>query len=186
MLSDHAEMMGQHGLWQKFCPYEEAIRVPWAMRWPAAFQPGTRCRVDASHVDVAATLLALAGVEVEPLGLEGESLVPYLKGAEPDPPARDCFVQYNVARNFADWHGVENWRAMVRRPWKYVLHENGETELYHLGDDPASWPTWRAVPKIPRRRPRSRRPCWHGRGAPGTPLWNNWRRGAAVEPPGSR
>ena len=136
MLSDHAEMMGQHGLWQKFCPYEEAIRVPWAMRWPAAFKPGARCRMDASHVDVAATLLALAGVEVESLGLEGENLVPYLSGAEPEPQARDCFVQYNVARNFASWHGVENWRAIVRRPWKYVLHENGETELYHLVDDP--------------------------------------------------
>ena len=45
-------------------------------------------------------------------------------------------MQYNVARNFASWHGVENWRAIVRRPWKYVLHENGETELYHLGEDP--------------------------------------------------
>ena len=136
MLSDHAEMMGQHGLWQKFCPYEEAIRVPWAMRWPAAFKPGGRCRTDASHVDVAATLLALAGVDVESLGLEGENLVPYLKGTEPEPRSRDCFVQYNVARNFASWHGVENWRAIVRRPWKYVLHENGETELYHLVDDP--------------------------------------------------
>ena len=83
-----------------------------------------------------ATLLSLAGVEVESLGLEGESLAPYLTGAEPEPRTRDCFVQYNLARNFAAWHGVENWRAMVRRPWKYVLHENGETELYHLGDDP--------------------------------------------------
>ena len=106
------------------------------MRWPAAFKPDRRCRMDASHVDVAATLLGLAGVEVESLGLEGENLVPYLSGAEPEPRSRDCFVQYNVARNFASWHGVENWRAIVRRPWKYVLHENGETELYHLVDDP--------------------------------------------------
>ena len=25
---------------------------------------------------------------------------------------------------------------MVRRPWKYVMHENSETELYNLVNDP--------------------------------------------------
>jgi len=39
--------------------------------------------------------------------------------------------------NSADWHGIENWRAIIRRPWKYVLHENGEEELYNIVDDPA-------------------------------------------------
>ena len=136
MMSDHAEMMGQHGLWQKFCPYEEALRVPWVMRWPNLFRSGTRCSLDVSHVDVAATILSVAGVDIEELGLEGENLLPYLAGDETEPNFRDCFAQYNLAPNFSSWHGVENWRAMVRRPWKYVMHENSETELYNLVNDP--------------------------------------------------
>ena len=136
MLSDHAEMMGQHGLWQKFCPYEEAIRVPWAMRWPAAFKPGSALSDGRQPCGRGCHAAGPGRSGGESLGLEGENLVPYLSGAEPEPRSRDCFVQYNVARNFASWHGVENWRAIVRRPWKYVLHENGETELYHLVDDP--------------------------------------------------
>ena len=135
MLSDHGEMMGQHGLWQKFCPYEEAVRVPWVMRWPGVIPTGSRCTMDVSHVDVAPTLLSAAGVDVEPLDLEGENLLPYLAGGREEPAARDCFTQYNLAPDFKDWHGVENWRMILRRPWKFVLHENGDTELYDIIND---------------------------------------------------
>jgi arylsulfatase A-like enzyme len=136
MLSDHGEMMGQHGLWQKFCPYEEALRVPWAMRWPGMIEPGTRCDADVSHVDVAATLLDAGGVDVEALALEGRSLLPSLTRREPLT-ARDCFSQYNVVRSFEEgWHGVENWRLIYRNPWKLAFHENGEREFYHLENDP--------------------------------------------------
>jgi arylsulfatase A-like enzyme len=136
MVSDHGEMMGQHGLWQKFCPYEEALRVPWVLRWPGRIKPGRSCRMDVSHVDVAATLLAAGGVEVDALSLEGENLLPYLADDRPKPAARDCFAQYNVAPDFRPWHGVESWRALIRKPWKYVLHQNGEVELYNHLDDP--------------------------------------------------
>ena len=107
------------------------------MRWPGVIPPGGRCSMDASHVDVAATLLAAAGVEVENLELEGEDLMPYFAGQRPEPETRDCFSQYNVVRSFSEgWHGIENWRMIFRRPWKFVLHENGERELYNLSSDP--------------------------------------------------
>ena len=136
MISDHGEMMGQHGLWQKFCPYEEALRVPWVMRWPGVIPAGSRCSFDVSGVDVAATLLSAGGVDAETLGLEGENLLPFITGSRTAPRERDCFSQYNLAPTFTSWHGVENWRLIVRRPWKYVLHENGEQELYDLVADP--------------------------------------------------
>ena len=93
--------------------------------------------MDVSHVDVAPTLLSAAGVDVEPLDLEGENLLPYLAGEREEPAARDCFTQYNLAPDFKDWHGVENWRMILRRPWKFVLHENGDTELYDIINDPS-------------------------------------------------
>lgn len=136
MISDHGEMLGQHGLWQKFCPYEEALRVPWVMRWPGTIEPGNRCTVDASHVDIAPTLLNAAGIDCRQLDMEGENLMPMIAGERAPEPARDCFSQYTLAPDFKQWHGVQNWRAIIRRPWKYVLHQNGESELFNLEDDP--------------------------------------------------
>ena len=136
MISDHGEMLGQHGLWQKFCPYEEALRVPWAMRWPGRIAPGRRCTVDVSHVDIAPTLLSAAGIDVGELNMEGGNLLALSATDRPDVAVRDCFSQYTLAPDFEGWHGVQNWRAIVRRPWKFVWHQNGESELYHLQQDP--------------------------------------------------
>lgn len=107
MISDHGEMMGQHGLWHKFCPYEEALRVPWVMRWPGVIKPGTRCDLDMSHVDVAATLLATGGVDVEALGLEGENLLPYLTGRLPEPSSRQVLKLVGI------FHKVVEFRFSV-------------------------------------------------------------------------
>jgi len=136
MVSDHGDMLGQHELSQKMCPYEEAVRVPCVMRWPGVIPQGTRCQLDVSHTDIAATLLAAAGMDVDSMQLEGENLLPYLQGKQQPSNSRDCFVQYNMSPFQAEWQGVENWRVLVRRPWKYVLHENNVVELYHLVDDP--------------------------------------------------
>jgi choline-sulfatase len=136
MLSDHGEQMGQHGLWQKFCPYEEALRVPLVVRWPGVIDAGSRLSMDVSHVDVAATLLAAGGLDPAEAEVEGEDLLPYITGQHDQPESRDCFTQYNLAPDFASWHGVPSWRCLVRRPWKYVLHADGQQELYHLIHDP--------------------------------------------------
>ncbi len=136
MLSDHGEMLGQHGLNQKMCPYEENLRVPCVMRLPGVIAPESRCTTDVSMIDLAPTILAAAGVETGPLNMEGENLLPYLTGQTPPPDRRDCFSQCDLTPFEQTWHGVENWRLIVRRPWKYVLHQNGETELYQIENDP--------------------------------------------------
>jgi len=136
MLADHGDMFGQHGLSQIFCPYEEVLRVPCAIRRPGVIAPGSQCDMDASGVDIAPTVLAAAGIDPETLAMEGENLLPYLRGEKDEPPSRDCFAEYNLSPFFATWQGVQNWRCLVRRPWKYVLHENGEAELFNLVEDP--------------------------------------------------
>ena len=136
MLADHGDMFGQHELAQIFCPYEEVLRVPCAIRWPGVIGPGSQCEMDASGVDIAPTIMAAAGIDPETLAMEGENLLPYLSGEKDQPPSRDCFAEYNLSPFFATWQGVENWRCLVRRPWKYVLHENGEAELFNLVEDP--------------------------------------------------
>jgi len=64
--------------------YEGGIREPFIIRWPGVTQPGSRCDVPVINVDLFPTFLAAAGAPV-PAGkvLDGESLLPLLKGEAP-------------------------------------------------------------------------------------------------------
>jgi len=136
MVSDHGDMMGQHALSQKMCPYEEAVRVPCVIAWPGRIQPGTRLSMDVGLQDIAPTLLDACGLGADAERMDGESLLPHLTGERPEPEQRDCFIEYTMSPFQREWQGIEDWRCIVRRPWKYVLHRDGQRELFHLQDDP--------------------------------------------------
>ena len=74
--SDHGEMAGQHGIWQKCCFYEASCRVPLIVRWPGV-PAGMRVESNVSLVDVMPTVMDMAGIEV-PGGLPGESLLAFV------------------------------------------------------------------------------------------------------------
>lgn len=76
--SDHGEMLGQHGVWEKQKFFEGSVRVPLFVRWPRRFGPG-RLTQNVNLCDLFATLGELAGVPV-PDGLDSRSLVPLLTG----------------------------------------------------------------------------------------------------------
>lgn len=79
--SDHGEMLGEHGIWEKQKFFEASARVPLIIRWPRRFQP----RIVEENVnlcDLFATLCDLAGIDLpesEP-GLDSRSLVPLMQG----------------------------------------------------------------------------------------------------------
>lgn len=134
MTADHGEMLGQHGLAHKMCPYDENLRVPLAMRWPGVIRAGTRISTDVSQIDIAPTVLAAAGIPPDP-AWEGENLLEYASGRKRAPSSRDVFTQYNLGPDW-DFHEVHNWRLVVRRPWKYIFHESYGPEMYNLEKDP--------------------------------------------------
>lgn len=70
--SDHGEMLGDHGLWQKFQFYEPSCGVPLLMRAPGLAPAGEVCKMVLSHVQIAATVMDLCGAPV-PDGLDGAS-----------------------------------------------------------------------------------------------------------------
>jgi len=84
--SDHGEMLGQHGIWEKQKFFEASARVPLIIRWPRRFQP----RVVEENVnlcDLFATLCDLAGIPmpspeetVNGAGFDSRSLVPLMEG----------------------------------------------------------------------------------------------------------
>jgi arylsulfatase len=85
--ADHGEMVGSHGLRQKGnLVYDENFHVPLIISHPDV-EGGTKTDALASAVDLAPTLLALAGVKADVVdsefpSLHGHSLVPVLDGGE--------------------------------------------------------------------------------------------------------
>ncbi len=79
--SDHGDMMGQHGIWEKTRFYEGSVRVPLLVRYPRRFQGGSTVTANVSLCDLYATLCDLAGLPI-PEGLDSRSTVGLMSGSE--------------------------------------------------------------------------------------------------------
>lgn len=145
-MSDHGEMLGDHGLRWKGCRfYEGLVRVPLIMSWPGRFRTDLRCPALVELIDLAPTLLELAGTAV-PERMQGRSLVPLLTGAGATAgPHRDqvrCeyYHALNPARLPASPGRVRahGYGTMLRteRYKLCVYHGIDHGELFDLQDDP--------------------------------------------------
>jgi choline-sulfatase len=137
MVTDHGVMNGQHGLHNMMCPYEEAVRVPFFMRLPGLVPAGLRCTAPVSLVDLAPTVLSIAGIS-PPADLPGINLLELVNNPPPSLLQRDVFSEFCLDESW-DWHKGRDWRLVVRGPWKFVFHDGGEQELYNLEED--AWET---------------------------------------------
>jgi choline-sulfatase len=124
--SDHGDMLGERGLWYKMSYFEHACRIPLIIR-----TPGHSGRtLNASHVgllDLAPTLLDLAGLEVPPI-MDGSSLLPLMSGSTDS-------VRTVVGEYLGE--GAIAPIFMIRRgPWKFVWSQPDGAQLYDVDDDP--------------------------------------------------
>ena len=71
------EGLGDHGHWGHGILYQEQIRVPLIFSGPG-IEPGRVVESAVEHVDLAPTLLDLAGAAIDPADFDGRSLVPAL------------------------------------------------------------------------------------------------------------
>src|SRR5262249_28039084 len=62
--SDHGDMLGSQGARLKRKPWEESIRVPGILHYPARVKAGRTSDALLSHIDLAPTLLSLCGAMV--------------------------------------------------------------------------------------------------------------------------
>lgn len=149
--SDHGLLHGEHGLGGKVLLYEPSIRVPLVVYDPRRSAPATVAASDAlvALVDIAPTVLELAGVSVE-AEMQGMSLQPLLQGGEAE--WRDAlFLENNMTiQNYPRMEGVrtQQWKYVgyfdKAKDQKYedmlVASINGEQpvyeELFNLIDDP--------------------------------------------------
>ena len=89
--SDHGEMLGDRGLWQKFQFYEGSCGVPLIVRAPGAQEAGSVCRMPVSHVQLLPSLAEWSGVAM-PGDHDGESFARQVRKPS-DVPARQPFMQ---------------------------------------------------------------------------------------------
>lgn len=132
--ADHGDNLGSHGLVQKCTPNEEAVRVPFLLRWPTGRLKGVNSARVASLVDVAPTLLELANVPI-PGHMHGRSLVPHLRNRGPDDGEAPAFIEMpqGVAVRTARYKMFVPFRQTDSKP--PVLHEE-PSQLFDLDTDP--------------------------------------------------
>ncbi|MEF2071869.1 choline-sulfatase [Consotaella aegiceratis] len=126
-LSDHGDMLGEHGLWFKMSFLDGSARVPLMIASPDL--PPGRIDTPVSSMDVTPTLADLARIdlsEIRPF-TDGESLVPLAHGTPRTSPVR---MEYAA-------EGTEAPMVALRRDrWKYIHCELDPPQLFDLVGDP--------------------------------------------------
>jgi N-acetylglucosamine-6-sulfatase len=133
--SDNGYFLGEHRRNDKRLAYEESIRVPFVMRYPALIPAGTTVKAPCVNIDVAPTFLELAGAEPD-AQFQGRSLLPVLDGETPDDWREYVFYQY-FQEQYAP--GIPTMLAVRTDRWKYIHHPDLPEdigELYDLAADP--------------------------------------------------
>jgi uncharacterized sulfatase len=133
LLGDHGWMLGEHGLWQKGCLFEECARVPLIIAGSRSAAANQRCDRLVELLDVYPTLADLCSLRA-PKNLEGKSIRPLL--ANPSLPWKDmAFTQ--VLRTEPPSSPLLG-RSVRTERWRYTEWDEGKkgVELYDHGTDP--------------------------------------------------
>jgi len=138
-LGDNGYLWGEHRRDLKSCPYDECLRVPFVVRYPALVRRPRVERAPVTNVDVAPTLAELAGIDPATLEppVDGRSMRRLLAGTETAWPSEILGEGWGNAPRPGDPKPPIPTFALVRGPrWKYVEYCTGEVELYDLVRDP--------------------------------------------------
>jgi len=131
--SDNGFFWGEHrrggtGRW----PYEESIRIPFIVKAPGFIdRPGQRAEQMILNIDLAPTLLEMAGVPV-PDEMEGQSFLRILQS--PSSPGRRAWL-YEYFRDFP--FRVPTTRAVRTERYMYIEFQGRRgRELYDIQNEP--------------------------------------------------
>ncbi|MFN0009687.1 MAG: sulfatase [Planctomycetota bacterium] len=125
--ADHGEEFFEHGgKGHQKTLFDEVVRIPLIVRWPGRLQAGTLVRDQVRLVDLAPTILSLAGITQRP-PMQGRDISPLLRG-EPMTP-EPALIELLVDRN--DIRGSRGEAEKVIS-WRHA----GTSFLYDLVRDP--------------------------------------------------
>jgi choline-sulfatase len=120
--SDHGEMLGDHGLFNKSLAYEASLRVPLIVGGPGT--AGGRVSDSlVEQIDLDLTLCEVAALDPQP-NLNGRPFAPVLGG--------------ELTAHRADTvAALGHPRCLRTERYKYIENYNDAAELYDLAEDPA-------------------------------------------------
>lgn len=130
--SDQGFYMGEHGWFDKRFMYEESFRTPLLMRLPGGKKGDIPQLVQ--NIDYAPTFLELAGVPI-PSDIQGESLLPLLKGEQPADWRTSLYYHYY---EYPGEHSVKRHYGVRDDRYKLIhfYKDIDSWELYDLQEDP--------------------------------------------------
>ncbi|MHC4917123.1 MAG: sulfatase family protein [Planctomycetota bacterium] len=145
--SDQGFFLGDHGWYDKRFMYEESLRMPFVIRYPAGIEAGAVSADMILNVDFAPTFLDYAGIDV-PEGFQGISFRPLLEGTTPDGWQDSMYYRYwmhmDGAHNVWAHYGVRTHKHKLIYYYGEALGQKGAHdeprppywELYDLEKDP--------------------------------------------------
>ena len=144
--SDQGFMLGEHDYIDKRWMYEESMRIPLLVRYPAVAEGGTKRRALIANVDFAPTMLELAGESV-PAEMQGRSFAKLLGGETPPDWRTSVYYRYwmHMAHHDNPAHyGIRTERYKLIFFYGLALDAEGAVdektqpgwELYDLKEDP--------------------------------------------------
>ena len=131
--SDQGFFLGDHGWFDKRFIYEESIRMPFVVRWPAGIKAGSVSDKMVLNVDFAPTFLEAAGVR-GPEEMQGRSFLSILRG--------ESTADWRTSMYYRYYHYPKDHRVQphygVRTDHHKLVYFNkiNEWELFDLQRDP--------------------------------------------------
>ncbi len=135
-ITDNAPLRGGKGML-----YEGGTRVPMIVRWPGVAPRGRVCGEPAIHVDIAPTLMEMAGARAADHAdqpFDGVSLMPLIRDPRKRLPIRSIHQHmpgYLEGRHPGRWR-TSPAASVIEGDWKLIeFFEDGRLELYNLRTD---------------------------------------------------
>ncbi len=132
--SDHGDMFGSQGINRKSVPWDESIRVPFLLRWPAGLPRGA-LPLPMDAPDIMPTLLGLCGLAI-PAAVQGQDYSAVLRGEQAL--SGDEAALLNLPAAFANVleHGFKAYRGLRTQRYTYVRNTDGPWLLFDNETDP--------------------------------------------------
>ncbi len=142
--SDHGDYHGDHWLGEKELFHEQIVRVPMIIYDPnvsANSNRGVKEKRFIEAIDLLPTFLDAVGSKVSKHRLEGQSLIPMLRGEKIDIWKDSVFSEtdysFNEARKILNLGASDARAFMIRnKKWKYIYYKGFPSQLFDLENDP--------------------------------------------------
>lgn len=133
--SDNGYFMGEHTFLDKRLAYENSMRVPMLIRYPKLIEKNTKVKEQCLNIDVAPTILDLAGIEI-PNYMQGKSMVNLLELKKEKNWRKAILFEYYLDTYWP--YAGPNQIAVRTERYKLIdaFLENDIDELYDLKADP--------------------------------------------------